>query len=219
MEEERKRLSLEIHDGLNAQLVSIKLNAQRIVSAIRPSSEKPTSPINYQEIAEDTEKMVTAVSEAYTFARAVVKSLRPEVLDTLGLEQAIHELAHQLESNYPQCTCLVNLEPDLLNFRGDAEIIVYRVVQECLINVVKHAKASKALITAKRDHTKNVIIVCVQDNRAGFDVATRTKGGVGLIGMVERAQSVDGSIQIDSTKQGTKICLLLPLEIITASPV
>jgi two-component system, NarL family, sensor histidine kinase UhpB len=211
IEEERRKLSHEIHDRLNASLISIRHAVTRLSSLFDSNAVQFATEDVKQAAISDANRMEEAVVEVYKSSRSIVKSLRPELLDTLGLEQALRELIGNYEINHPDCSYVLEVENDVLNLGGDAGITAYRVVQECLTNVTKHSMARNVVVTAKKNHRKSVVTICVRDDGVGFDVEHPSESwGIGLIGMRERAEGVGGHMRMSSSDGTTKICLDLP---------
>jgi signal transduction histidine kinase len=197
-EEERERVALELHDGLGQILTSISLFASDLS----------------EEIAVETRPRAMRVNElalkAIADSRQLVWSLRPPELERLGLVPALRRLADDVS--------MPDLTVDLLEEIGDArlepetEAVVYRVVQEAVHNAQKHAEASAISILLQRHDGQ--LTTLVEDNGRGFDPAAIPPGrGLGLIGMRERAELVDGSLVVESgTDAGTRVRLLVPID-------
>jgi two-component system, NarL family, sensor histidine kinase UhpB len=218
IEEERTRLSHEIHDRLNASLVAIRHIPHRLISLVTNQSVDLNGSEAKQQIrinAEDLEKSVKAV---YASARSIVKSLRPELLDTLGLEKALRQLVIDFESAHPDCAFVFEAKKHALDFSGDAAIAAYRIVQELLTNTVKHSKATHVVVSAKINLSRSAVTICVGDDGVGFVTDKPiAELGLGLIGLRERAESVEGQIRMMSKPRSTRICLDLPTKILASS--
>ena len=153
--------------------------------------------------------------------RALITDLRPASLDEIGVEAALDALAQRVRST---SGLVVRLEADLAWERGDAagrldtevETTVYRLVQEALTNVVKHARAeSVAVEVTERDE---VVEIVVTDDGVGFDRAQRASG-FGLIGMRERLAVVRGSLAMDTTPgRGTTVRVRIPVARVGTAP-
>jgi two-component system, NarL family, sensor histidine kinase UhpB len=212
MEEERRRLSHEIHDRLNVDLVALRMTIARLIPTMKSKATQfDTTATRYAVIA-DLEHMDTNITGAYDAARSIVRSLRIEELDTLGLEQALRSLVNKFENDYPSISFSFASEPKLLMFTGISAITIYRVVQECLTNVVKHANASHAKVTVRADDDAKSIKVRIKDDGEGFDTdQPRDHASLGLVSIRERAESVSGKVVIRSKSVGTQITLELPM--------
>lgn len=196
LEEERKLISKEMHDSIGNTFVTIRVHLDTI---IRISKTK--------EIIEIAENLISLSSNRYELVRNIVRRLRPEILNTLGLFGAISELVRT--QNLTNNTLFVN------NCSGNVETIpesmalgIYRIIQEAITNILKHSNASNAQINLDIDNSANLTII---DDGCGFDLNTNSEG-VGLISIRERVFSFGGKIDIvTSLGQGTKMLITIPL--------
>lgn len=207
VEDERKSISIEIHDQLNATLIAAKLNSERILhlAQLEPSSTASS------EIGARAQTIMNLTLELYENARIIVRRLRPEVLDMLGLRGAIEEMILTYNASHPSCHFEFKENGDCSKLEGGLSITIFRLIQEGLSNVVKHANATQAHVTLKVDEPGKTVRLVVLDNGVGCNVSTEAEG-IGLIGMKERVYPYNGSFQFDSQPgQGTKITICLPL--------
>lgn len=199
VEEERENISIEIHDHLNASLIVAKLSAQQIVDLTKKCP--PGHP--REEIKLRAQSIIDLTAELYQLARGIVKRLRPEIIDTLGLQGAVEEMVRNYDGLHPDCQFIFESEGGFSDLSNELAISAYRLVQEALSNVVKHAAATRARVRLERQN--DGLIIEVEDNGKGFDPETVVLG-VGLIGMRERAVSSGGELKISSEiKTGTTI--------------
>ena len=148
----------------------------------------------------------------YAIARDIVKRLRPEVLDTLGLQGAVEEMVHHYDAIHPECTFVFRADGDLAHLDADLTINVYRLIQEALSNVVKHARATHSCVSLEVLKDDAVLRIVVSDDGVGFDPGKALEPGVGLVGMRERVSAVFGSMEIlERPGGGTKLVIRLPL--------
>jgi signal transduction histidine kinase len=142
--------------------------------------------------------------------RRIAHHLRPHLIDDLGLTQAINAMLNKVaDSSGIRFGCEV--EPIDNLFSEEDEINIYRIVQECLNNIVKHSGATEARVTI----TKNLqaVVIEIEDNGRGFDVQAAGATGLGLKDIAERARILGGTHQIDSVPgRGTKITTKLNLQ-------
>jgi two-component system, NarL family, sensor kinase len=197
---ERRRLAADIHDGISQRLITL---SYRLDAAARAVADDPTM------AAEQLDKARELVELTLQEARAAIGGLRPPVLDDLGLAGGLASLARSI----PQ----INLEVELQDKRlpEHIEIALYRIAQECLQNVVKHAGATTATLRfAVDDDTASLEIV---DDGVGFDkfehpLGGDEMGGYGLLSMAERAELVGGRLNIRSRPgSGTAVTATIPL--------
>jgi signal transduction histidine kinase len=203
-EAERRRLALELHDETGQALTSILLG----LKAIRRSET--------EEAAARAEADVRAlVVQALQDVRALAVELRPAALDDFGLVSALRRLAETFsERSGIETVVDTNVDERL---PSEIETTLYRVVQEALTNVVKHAGARHvSIVVSSRDHT---VAATVDDDGRGFDV-TRTRGdALGLLGMRERLALVGGTLTVESAvDSGTTIAAEVPLPAVPEAP-
>lgn len=194
-EGERKRIAAELHDSLGQNLLVIK-NRALLGLAV---AEKERSKEQFGEIQE-------SVTQALSEVRSIAYNLRPLHLERLGLTSTIEEAIEQVQSaSGIRFDCDIAPLDDL--FRGDAEINFYRIVQECLNNIVKHSGGSVASVTIHR--TDNAVSLTVKDNGRGFDLEQLQREhrmGLGLNGIAERVKILGGTYSVDSRPlKGTTI--------------
>jgi two-component system sensor histidine kinase UhpB len=203
VEEERRRLSLEINDDLNSALVSVKLQA----SALAASAETDSA----IEIRQAAERIAAVTDDLYLRARKIVKQLRPEIIDTLGLPGAMEEMVRRFDEIHPKCRFVFAAAPGLPALSDEAAIAAYRVVQEALSNVVKHADATRCEVRIERSVEDGAIRLTVSDDGRGFTKEEGPQAGIGIIGMRERITAIGGSLAIDSRLgAGTTISIAIP---------
>ncbi|KUI45088.1 ATPase [Mycobacterium sp. IS-1590] len=199
---ERRRLAGDIHDGISQRLVTL---SYRLDAATR--SDDPAI------VAEQLGKARELVDLTLQEARAAISGLRPPVLDDLGLAGGLASLARSI----PQ----IGIEVDLAERRlpDHVELALYRIAQECLQNVVKHAKATSARLTFAVDpgDSGDVARLEIVDDGVGFDTFEHPlggdeMGGYGLLSMAERAEIVGGRLNIRSRPgAGTAVTATIPL--------
>jgi two-component system sensor histidine kinase UhpB len=210
-EDERKRIARDLHDDTVQSLIAI---GQRI-ELCRASLDDPEEA---REQLTDVRRMVTEVIQNI---RHFSRELRPLALEDLGLVSALQLLVNDLaRANSLEVDLEIDGQPQSL--APDLEVAIYRIVQEALQNVRKHAHASKVRVRA--EFTDEGVAITVRDDGVGFivppnltDLASR--GNFGLMGIEERAQLFGGELEIHSqTGQGTELKVTLPLELNPSSP-
>ena len=199
---ERRRLAGDIHDGISQRLITL---SYRLDAATR--SDDPAT------VAEQLGKARELVELTLQEARAAISGLRPPVLDDLGLAGGLASLARSI----PQ----IGIEVDLAEIRlpDHIELALYRIAQECLQNVVKHANAKTARLTFAVEAGKSGDIARLEivDDGIGFDTFEHPlggdeMGGYGLLSMAERAEIVGGRLHIRSRPgAGTAVTATIPL--------
>jgi signal transduction histidine kinase len=150
----------------------------------------------------------------YEVVHSLMLRYRPGVLDDLGLVETIRDEVNAWQARQPDTVYTLNFSGDLDALGEDLNICVYRIVQECLTNITKYARATSVHIDISIVQTGSgrQLRVEVQDNGAGFDPLA-TGGGFGLIGMRERVEAKQGEFSLSSMPgTGTRITVVLPLD-------
>jgi PAS domain S-box-containing protein len=202
-EEERARLSMELHDELGQLLTAIRLEMGWLHKQI--SAE----PLQSGEIFQNT---IALVEKATDELRRICKGLRPPLLDDLGLEPAVRQLVAEFqERSGIEVDLVFQLDEREKQISKEIAICAYRILQESLTNALKHSK-SKNIDISLAD-VSGVLELTVYDDGVGFDI-TKLKNhqGYGLDGMTERSNLVNGTLEIRSIKdQGTRVVFRVPL--------
>jgi two-component system sensor histidine kinase UhpB len=140
--------------------------------------------------------------------RKIAQELRPETLDHLGLPRALSSLATRFERR-TGLDVRLDVTDDLPALSSETELAVYRVAQESLTNVARHARASGVVVSLQADRTRDRVVLCIADDGRGL--ATSSSEGGGLRGIRERAMIVDGEVAIErSATGGVEIRLEVP---------
>ncbi len=198
---ERQRIAVELHDSLGQDLLIIK-NWALIGLNVNGDIAKLKNQLS---------EISATASQAIEEVREIAYNLRPYQLDELGLTKAIETMMERVS-----LSSAIRFRSDIDTLDGffskEHEINFYRIVQECINNIIKHSHATQASVSIKRDEGK--IHLVVADNGNGFDlekISTRTGGnrGFGLTGMQERARILGSKIVINSTTQGTIVNMVL----------
>ena len=195
---ERSRLARELHDETGQALTSILLGLKPLEEAL---AEHPARAA----LAELREHVVSALQDV----RRLAVELRPAVLDDFGLVPALERLADAFAE---QSEVRVDFHSALGETRlpSEVETALYRVVQESLTNIVKHANAKHISVSLAR--RASGVAAVIEDDGAGFDQRTVREGGVGLLGMRERLALIDGRLEIESRPgAGTTVVAEVPL--------
>jgi signal transduction histidine kinase len=193
--EERQRLARELHDSVSQALYGIALGARTARTLLDRDPAKVVEPVEY----------VLSLAEAgLAEMRALIFELRPESLEIEGLVVALDKQVAATAARYGiEVTSDLIEEPEMSLAQKE---IFYRIGQEALHNVVKHARASKASVRLARDNGSFVLEVA--DNGVGFEAGQSFPGHMGLVSMSERAQSIGAELEVESAPgRGTKVKL------------
>ncbi len=194
-EEERRRISESLHNGVGQILYATKLHLNRVEQLL---------PVKKGALLEAVEKTETLLSEAIGETRKVSHELVPILLKDYGLDKAIGDFCHRFSGSGIAFTCH-GLTERLLDY---LETAIYRIAQELVNNLVRHAKATRARIEVTRD--EHFIYIEAQDNGQGINPEQSGKG-IGLKTIQDRVTLLSGQLEIDSTPgKGTLITITLP---------
>lgn len=203
-EQERRRLALNLHDQLGQQLTALRLTIDAL-RAVDPASADGRARFAMME------QIVTQMDRDVDF---LAWDLRPAALDDVGLEAALQEFIRQWSSTQGIEAEFHSTLGDGARLPRDVESHLYRIVQEALNNVGKHAQAAHVSVLLERRGDEVRLII--EDNGRGFDLeAVRGKrgSGMGLAGMQERAASIGGDLQLESSPgKGTTLFVRLPIK-------
>jgi PAS domain S-box-containing protein len=202
-EEERARVSRELHDELGQLLTAIRLE----LDWLHRTAE--TEPVQAAGAFGNAVQMVENAAEEL---RRICRGLRPPLLDDLGLEPSVRALVDEFEERSRIRAVLeIDLDEDPPQLASEVALCTYRILQEALNNVSRHARASQVNITLTLKDRE--LRLTVYDDGRGFDLASaQPPRGVGLDGMRERAFLVDGTLDIRSENmQGTRVVFFVPL--------
>jgi PAS domain S-box-containing protein len=206
-ERERKRISLELHDDLGQSLIVLKMQMRAVERNLPP------------ELRDAKDGCSTALDylvDIINNIRRISQNLRPSILEEMGLSKALMILVDEF-CKMQEVECARDMDDISNSFPAEAEIVIYRIFQETLTNIAKHAQATKIEMAIKKyDHH---IHFSLKDNGTGFDVehvsaGSATARGMGLGSMEERVRMLDGTLQLWSEEgKGTKISFILPINI------
>lgn len=195
-EEERSRIALELHDDVSQQAVALAIDLQRI----NDSSQGPV-----QKIARDAQKRVKGLLKT---VHDLSHRLHPANLRLIGLLAALGQLQRDLSR--PGLTITVSSENVAPVLPDDIALCLFRIAQEAMQNAIKHSGARTVRVQLKGDN--EFIALKIIDDGAGFDVDAAAGKGLGLISMLERAESVGGTLKVVSRKgTGTRLQVTVPL--------
>lgn len=199
IEDERRNLALELHDELGQSVTAVKTIATTLVNRSRDK---------YPELQGPAQMIVDVSAQMYDAMHGMVRRLRPLVLDKLGLHAALQELLGSQQAHHPSVQFTLVITGILEKVNADTGIATYRMVQECLTNIVRHAEATEARVDI--DAGENLKIT-VHDNGKGLlaNPGDRIER-FGLIGMRERAEALGGTFHWQDDN-GVRVVVSLPL--------
>jgi signal transduction histidine kinase/ligand-binding sensor domain-containing protein len=199
-ENERQRIAAALHDSLGQDLLVIKNWARMAQRFLEPESRA----------REPLDEVATAALRSIEEVREIAYELRPYDLDEIGLTEALQSMLERVGDS-SGISFTVQIDPIDKVFSSDAEINLYRVMQECVNNIVKHSQATAAEVSVRRD--SQTVVVVIKDNGVGFKmerVASDKAHGFGLTSIAERVRMLSGKESIQSAPgKGTTITITL----------
>lgn len=192
-EEERKKISLEIHDSIGSSLTAIKFSLERALSQLEEGALT----------AESIKVPISITQHAMDEARRMMTDLRPSILDDLGIVSTIGWFCRQFQSIHASIAIEKRIEVEETDVPESLKIVIFRVMQEAMNNTAKYSEAKRVGITLTK--AKEAIELAIEDNGIGFDPnglaqSRDRKGGLGLAGMRERTELSGGSFCVRSLK-------------------
>jgi len=195
LEEERKRISESLHNGLGQLLYGIRITLSSLSQDMRQSE--------FEESKRYTSRLL---GDAITESRRISHELMPATLEEFGLKIAIEDICEQLQDGV-EFKCQTKGYHNRLE--KYLELAVYRIVQELMTNVVKHAHAEKASTTV--NISPQQVIIIVTDNGCGIDSSDAKKPGIGLTSIRSKIKLLNGHMDINSDKSGTSVKVVIPV--------
>ncbi|OWW18585.1 cache domain-containing protein [Noviherbaspirillum denitrificans] len=202
-EEERARLSRDLHDGISQWLVSIKLQVESGIAKLAAQAGKP-------EVARASfDRAANQLNDVLGEVRRISHDLRPALLDDLGLAPALDHLTREFSDSTGIATDF-EVEGTIEGLNDVANTVLFRIAQEALTNIKRHANASNTRVRLEGDKVSVKLVVA--DNGVGFDVAgiaQHPKRGIGLRNMHERVNAIGGKLELASSAEGTQVTATL----------
>jgi signal transduction histidine kinase len=193
-----------LHDQIGQILTAIKMDLTWMTRHL-PKSES--------DVLARLAESIQSINDGVKSVRTICSGLRPGVLDDLGLAAAIEWQASEFASRNG-VECQVTVPPVDLHLDGDRATATFRIFQECLTNVIRHAQAKSVRITLLQEE-ENILLI-VADDGIGFRESdlSNSLGSLGLLGMKERAQFCGGDVQISSSPgNGTTVTVRVPVDV------
>ena len=203
-EEERRYLARELHDELGQCLTAIQADARII-------HDRSGDADNH--LKASAQAILTLSSRIYDVVHSMMQRLRPGVLDDLGLIAAIEEEVNAWQQRHKTVDLQFNVGGDVSALEETINISVYRIVQEALTNISKHSEATRVTIELAKQECDDTacLLLKIEDNGGGMDPGQRNRG-LGLLGMRERIEAINGSFSIHSEPgKGLRLLARVPL--------
>ena len=202
LEEERRSIARELHDELGQSVTAIKTIGAAIAN--RTQSGAP-------DIHRSAQTIVEVAGRIYDAVHGIIRQLRPSALDNLGLQEAVEDMVNTWRERHPEITCHLAMMGELADLGETVNITAYRLIQECLTNVLRHADASRVEIELRRE--AGAIRVSVADNGKGLaERHEADRARFGLMGIRERVQALRGEFELESLPgEGLKVSATIPM--------
>ncbi|WP_346006798.1 PAS domain-containing sensor histidine kinase [Janibacter terrae] len=203
-DEERNRMSLELHDVIGGMLTALKFDIARM----RKRIQREAGAVDEAGLVAMTEELSHRTQEAIDVVRRLSDELRPALLEHLGLVASVEDEVRRFASRF-DIDAEVTVPDEGLALDGEVELAAFRIVQEALTNVARHAQANRVTVAIARE--PDGLRITVQDNGTGIDRASVPEGRIGLIGMGERARRIGASVTVEPVAGGgTLVDLRVP---------
>jgi len=214
-ERELKNIARELHDELGQSLTAIRADAAMI------SNQSKGGRQSSMEMSRYADCIIGATDNILDVINSMQRRLRPPALDALGLTEALASLVDAWSRRYPSIKCELEIMGEVCGLGEPLNITVYRIVQECLTNVVRHSGASRVTVYLARETRyagpgicRNLVRIVVEDDGKGVDIqsALVDAGNFGLFGMRERVEGLGGELELESSPgNGLRVAALLPV--------
>ncbi len=201
-EEERSRIARDLHDQLGQDIVYLKMKAIMLAEQLGGDSA----------MHNQVKELVELAEQLQISSHRIAVDIRPGMLDNLGLAKAVQWYAEEFERR-TGISCIVDTSAAQMEVPPTIATAAYRILQEALTNVSKHANASQVEVEVITE--AETIILSISDDGIGFEhKSILTEGALGLLGMQERAQLADGKLTVSSSPgKGANITVILPLHV------
>ena len=206
-ESEHKALARDLHDELGQYVNAMKLDAV----SIRDATAERSSAVHAMALA-----IIASLDRVHGVLRGLIGRLRPVGFDDLGMLAALDHFIGEWRVRLPTVSIEVATGGDLDQLDETRGLVIYRLVQEAMTNIARHAAATRVSISIVRSPVSDRIEVAIADNGRGADLRTPRAGlppgGLGLIGMRERVSALGGELSlVTAPHAGFKVCAVLPL--------
>jgi signal transduction histidine kinase len=205
-EEERMNIARDLHDELGQVLTGLKIDITMLWKKIASGKAHDPDTINLEFLG-----VINLVSQVMQSVKRIYSGLRPEILDELGIVEAIRWQCQEFESR-TKIECQAHLDVEFLELDRNLSIALYRIVQEALTNIVKHAQATRVEVLLSM--SEETLLLSVTDNGKGISLDSETHtGALGIIGLRERVRSLNGKFIITGKPgKGTRMLVTVPVK-------
>jgi two-component system sensor histidine kinase UhpB len=199
-EDERARIARDLHDQLGQELVYLRIKAQSL------AEQMGDSPNANEALVE----LVNLIDQTRSTSHRIAESVSPPILDDMGLVRAVRLCAGEF-SRRSSIACYVDVPTYNPGVPKEVATAAYRILQEALTNVWKHAQASEVHVSIGK--TRRILVLKISDNGVGLDSTVSDESSLGLVGMRERARLAGGSVRVTNSRSGgAQVVARLPLD-------
>ncbi|MES9968874.1 MAG: sensor histidine kinase [Candidatus Thiodiazotropha sp.] len=208
-EAEKKRISRDLHDGLGQLLTSMNLHIQKCLTGCDAQAVENGLLAEHKHSLHALSSMV---KQAMNEVRTICSAIRPAILDDLGVVAAVSWQCRQVSQISAHFDVVSEFSIDESEIHEELKTVIYRIVQESLNNALKYSQAKRVKVSLL--HVHNAIQLTIRDDGVGFDPAKiNDRLGMGLMSMRERAETVDGSLRVNTdVDQGVEISVDFPVK-------
>jgi two-component system sensor histidine kinase UhpB len=200
-EDERARIARDLHDQLGQELVYLRMKAQSLAEEIG----------DWSDVHEALVELVNLIDQTRSTSHRIAESVSPPILDDMSLMRAVRQCAGEF-SKHSSIACYVDVPVDNPGVPKEVATAAYRILQEALTNVSKHAQASEVHVSIRK--TRKTLVLRISDNGVGLDSMVPDESSLGLVGMRERARLAGGSVTITNRRcGGAQVVARLPLDV------
>lgn len=201
-EDERKRIALEIHDELGQALTGMKMETYLLKKQI----VLPETPQKILDTNEKIDELLDSIDQTILSVRRIATELRPAILDDLGVIAAIEWQSREFERR-TGVACRFSTNVEDLNLNSEFSTAVFRIYQESLTNITRHAAANSVTVNIKK--LNKTLLMSVEDNGLGIgNRENNENGSLGIFGMRERARLIGGELKVSRGERGGTVVLL-----------
>ena len=202
-EDEQKRIARELHDELGQALTGLKMQIHLLKGQSESRAEKSLS--------KEFDELMHLIDSTIATVRRIASELRPSLLDDFGLVPAVEWQTQEFERR-TSIACEFKTSDESIDLGHEQNTVIYRIVQEALTNVARHARATK--VTVDLDAEPGEVNLRIRDNGVGMEEENPKGVSLGIIGMHERSRMIGGELEIESgPEEGTAISLRIPLNL------
>jgi signal transduction histidine kinase len=208
-EKEATRIAHQIHDDLGGVLTSLRWELESLEKTLESSDDQKRTPDVREKLATKLATMMRLTDTTIDVVRRIASELRPSILDDLGLMEAVEWQTQQFQARTGiECQCICSL--DHLPLGSEQSTSLFRIVQEALTNILRHAHATKVEVRMAQE--ASTFMLTVTDNGRGITQAEKlSRTSLGLLGMQERAHLIGGRVEITGhTGTGTQLRIYVP---------